>query len=369
MHVSWISADRAATGQPSYCTGCRLSPRLAVPTPGSVARMLWTEDVTPGEWLRERIDDPWRGTMHDVVPRGFPAYVRIFHPASRDRPVGAEWPREPYSNQRAWEKFQKAHPDLELIDEHVTWAAAAAAFGTVMHPCAQWSSIVSVDPHGNREDDPRDTAGWRYQDPEQGGMPAEQVAAIAEVLAQQTTTPDAGFVALWEGTGGLLGHIGEGPSRAFFQMGDPESAELARHNTVLGSSFKDRLNNVFRKATWQEGILSRDISDGARLSLPGRDYVLFRGGVSELADPDWVLDIPWRDRVAEEHGFPPDAHAPSIVWPDDHAWVTVTEVDFDSTIVGCSAEAADALCADPRLEAMVIPEGADLSWDADEVNR
>ena len=70
--------------------------------------MEWTADVSVGDWLKDRIDDPWQFTMHDVVPRGFPAYARVFHPVSRDRPVGAAWPREPYSAHRVWDAFQAA---------------------------------------------------------------------------------------------------------------------------------------------------------------------------------------------------------------------------------------------------------------------
>ena len=58
-----------------------------------------------------------------------------------------------------------------------------------------------------------------------------------------------------------------------------------------------------------------------------------------------------------------------IVWPDDRAWVLVGEVDWDSTIIGGSAELIRALVADERLEALPIREGADLTWDSDEVNR
>ena len=93
------------------------------------------------------------------------------------------------------------------------------------------------------------------------------------------------------------------------------------------------------------------------------------GGVAELADPDWVLAVPWRDRESEEHGFAPSAQSPSIVWPADRAWVWVTEVDDDSTVIGGSAELVAALVADPRLEAFEIPVGAQLTYDSDEVNR
>ncbi len=330
--------------------------------------MEWTADVSAGDWLRERIDDPWQHTMHDVVPRGFAAYARIFHPASRDRPVGVDWPREPYTH-RVWQTFHVEHADAEIVTERVSWAQAAAALGATMHAGAQWGAISGIDRYADRTGDPLDADGWRYQDPEEGGMPAELTAAIARVLAAHTTTPDEGFVALWEGSGGLLGHMGETPSRAFFQIGDPDSADLARHNEVLGRSFRDRLNTVFRKQSWQEGILSREVSEGPRFALPNRGHVLFRGGVSALARPDWVIDVPWRDRPAEDHGFAPSAQTPSLIWPADRAWVSVTEVDWDSTIVGGSADLVAALVADPRLEAFEIPAGTVLTYDSDEVNR
>ncbi|MCT9819495.1 hypothetical protein N3K63_04255 [Microbacterium sp. W1N] len=331
--------------------------------------MEWEPDVSAGEWLRERIDQPWRGTMHDLVPRGFAAYARIFHPATRDRPVGTAWPTAAYSDHRAWERFHDAHPDLQTVTERVSWATTAAALGTVFHPEAQWSALTRVDARADRVDDPRDADGWRYADPEMGGMPADLVSALAEVLAAATTTPTEGGVALWEGRAALVGHLGHGPSRVFFQMGDGADPDLARHNAMLGTAARDVLNRVFRKPTWQEGILSRDISEGPRLALPERNHVLFRGGVAELVDPAWELRMPWRDRPSEAQGFPPSAQSPSLVWPADRAWVWVSEVDWDSTVVGGSAELIRAVCADPRLEALPLGPDADLSWDGDGVNR
>jgi hypothetical protein len=248
-----------------------------------------------------------------------------------------------------------------------------------MHPLAQWDRLTAPGVIVQGEDGPRDAAGWRYGPPRMGDLEPDVVTAIARHLADHTTTPDAGYVAVWEGFGGLLGFVGDGPSRAFFQIDERSFSDappddltytsLAAHNEMIGRSTKDPFNKVFSQPTWQEGILSREISEGARLQLPHRAHVLFRGGVAELADPDWVLRMPWRDRDAESHGFPPDAHAPSLVWPDDHAWVAVTEVDYDSTIVGGSHELIRAIVHDPTLEAAVLREGADLTWDADEVNR
>jgi hypothetical protein len=219
------------------------------------------------------------------------------------------------------------------------------------------------------EDGPMDAAGWRYADPQPGLLEADLVAAVAETLAGHTTTPDDGFVAVWEGWGGVLGGMGYGPSRVLYATSDGSPAADPRHEEFLAHSARDTLNDVFRKPTWQAGILSDEISKGPRLSLPNRDHVLFHGGVAELADPAWVMRAPWRDPSLESQGFAPRAESPSLVWPDDHSWVLVTEVDYDSTIVGGTPGVIRALCGDPRLEALPIREGADLGWDADELNQ
>lgn len=332
--------------------------------------MEWTADVASGDWLRARLTGPgdgWTSTMHGVVPRGFAAYARIFHPATRDRPVGRAWPPLPYGrHEKEWAAFQAERPEID--DERVSWSDAATAFGTTMHPLAQWQRIA-----GPRlvegEDGPRDAAGWRYMDPQPGSLDADLVAAVASTLVEHTTTPDEGLIALWDGWGGVVGGIGYGPSRAFLTVTDDRSESGVRHGEFLAHAARDTFNDVFRKPSWQPGILDDTISTGPRLSLPNRDHVLFRGGVAELTDADWVLQAPWRDVELEAHGFPPTAQSPSLVWPADRAWVLVSEVDFDSTIVAGTADLVRALCRDQRLEALPIPEGADLSWDADEVNR
>jgi len=337
--------------------------------------MEWTADVAAGDWLRERLDDTWAHTMHSVVPRGFEAYARVFHPVTRERPEGRAWPPLPFdAHRREWDAFQSAEPSI--ITEPATWAQTAAAMGTTMHPLAQWTHLVAPGVIIENEDFPRDRDGWRYIDPEQGALDPQPLAALARLLAAATTTPDAGGTAVWEGWGDLVGAMVDAPVRGFFGQspGMPRryaeyTPEETPHESVLYRSIKDVFNNPFRKATWRPGILSDEISRGPRLELPDRSYVLFRAGVSTFTDPDWILNAPWRDRASEEHGFAPSAHAPNLVWPDDRAWVMVGEIDFDSTIVAGPAELVAAIVADPALEAASIPAGSDLSWDADEVNR
>lgn len=322
--------------------------------------MKWMDDPSAGAWLRERLDSE-TDTMHVVVPRGFPAYARILHPAivrslpDRAVPTSDEMVRMSEREQRALaERF---------VDEPATWKQAAAAFGTVLHPLAQWQRIVRTPADGDwRTRIAPD--GREFSAPMEGEVEPELLATIAAHLVGHTQTPDAGFAALWEGRGGLVGFFGITPSRAFTTFSDDPN-----HQAMLDRSAHDPFNNVFRMPTWQEGILSREISEGPRFRLPGRDHVLFSASPRSFADPDWALHVPWRDRPAEEHGFPPTAQSPSILWPEDHAWAMVTEVDFDSTIVAGSAELIEEICADDRLEALPIPEGSDLTWDSDAVNR
>lgn len=322
--------------------------------------MEWVSDLSAGEWLRERLDEGYE-TMHGVVPRGYPAYARVFHPATvrslpdRAVPTPDELVRMPATEQHALME--------EFVDEPVTWAQTAAVFGTVLHPLAQWQRIVRTpaDGDGRMLSTPD---GREFVAPMEGELEPDLLTAIAAHLVDHTQTPDAGFAALWEGRGGLLGFFGITPSRAFITFSDDPN-----HQAMLDRSARDPFNNVFRKPTWQEGILSSEISEGPRLQLPGRGHVLFSASPRTFTDSDWMLHVPWRDLPAEEHGLPPAAQSPSILWPEDRAWVMVSEVDFDSTIVAGSQELIEAICADERLEALPIPEGADLRWDADAVNR
>lgn len=321
--------------------------------------MEWTADVSDGDWIREGIDEPWRGTIHDVVPRGFPAYVRVFHPATRERPVDAEWPAD--GDRRGWEAFLAVPHEVDV--ESVTWAQTAEAFGTRMHPLAQWTRLVGSDsPYAGGS--PRDDAGWRYLDPQQGRLDAASWTALSTVLARHTSSPDDGAVAVWEGWGGFTGGMAYGQSRALFQAtDDPQHAEF------LSTASRDVFNDVFTKPTWHPGLLSDEISRGPRLELPNRGYVLFRGGVSELTAPDWPARVPWADPNGFPKGYGQTSESPAIVWPADRAWIAVTEIDVDSTVVGGDPALVGELLRTPGLEVQLLPTDASLGWDADDLNR
>lgn len=338
--------------------------------------MDWIADTSPGDWLRDRLDATWTdaSSMHTVVPRGFPAYARIFHPASRSRPVGQPWPPLPYDDHaRAWAAFGRSQPQIDT--ENVTWAQTAATFGTQMHPEAQWNRIVGAHDLEQGWQQVRGPEGWQYDAPGDGRMDVAQLAMLARLLAAATTTPHHGYAGVWEGYGGLVGFMGETPSRAVLTFSaDPTVDDAAslqdRHRAMLEASTRDPFNNVFRKPTWQPGILSDEISRGPRLELPQRAYVLFAAGVTAFTDASWPDLAPWVG-PDEAHAW---AQSPNVLWPADRSWAVVSEIDFDSTVIAGSAELIAAIFASPGLEALPLREGADLTWDGDswngnEVNR
>jgi hypothetical protein len=269
--------------------------------------------------------------MHVAVPRGYPAYARIFHPAERDRPVDTgSWQGHPGTG------------EFRVASEQVSWSKVAEGFGTIMHPLAQFHRLIgSPDDDGNGV---LDDAGWRYFEPIPGSLDADVLVAVAGHLVNHTTTPTEGVAAVWEGWGGLTSSDGH--------------AVLAASNGPLpvGSGY------FVAGGGPGSGILPKEVVEGPVLELPGRAYYLFTAGARFFAGRGWPDDAPWHDGSASPQ-------SPSMVWPDDHAWVLVTEIDWDSTIVAGSWVLIKALVSDPSIEAMPIREGSNLGWDADDENR
>ena len=312
---------------------------------GQVLRwgMDWVRDVGRGEWLRERLDVQWRN-MHSAVPHGFAAYARVFHPVTIDRPIGTG----------TW-----SGPDRGFASgieyRSVPWARVAEAWGATMHPLAQFGRLYRGA--ANEYNELVDADGWRYSEPAVGNLDVAVLAAVAAHLADHTGTPDAGIAAVWEGWGGLVS--GRGVSAVM--LSDEGAAEPEPESDSEANLRQAALAAMLEPAdSMGPGLLPADVSSGARLQLPGRDYVLFDAGIRRFADPAWVTDAPWTDSAWPQ--------TPSLIWPDDHAWVLATEIDFDSTVIAGSRALVDALVADPTIEVLELPEGADLTSEGDTVN-
>ncbi|WP_157156243.1 MULTISPECIES: hypothetical protein [unclassified Diaminobutyricimonas] len=286
--------------------------------------MRWVEDIARGEWLCALLDTRWQD-MHAVVPHGYEAYTRIFHPVPRDRP----------RDTGTWHAYGLIDtPELE--SESVRWAVVAEAFGQTMHPLAQYHRLLGRARVHHVE--AIDAAGWRYAEPEEGCLEIPLLAQLARHLVQHTATPESGIAAVWEGWGGLTGGVGY----AVASIGP-----LGRDGLISPAP--------------SSAQLPVEAVNGPRLRLPDRDYFLFEVGIGQFTDAAWASSAPWVSASDRPQ-------SPSVLWPDDHAWVLVTEIDYDSTVVAGPRELIDRIVGDLELEALEIPEGADLSWRGDRIN-
>lgn len=81
-----------------------------------------------------------------------------------------------------------------------------------------------------------------------------------------------------------------------------------------------------------------------------------------------------RDRFGGERGADRIGHndqwrySPSLFWPSDRSWLVASEVDFDSTLVGGSADLIEAIVGSPDLEAWRVEPDDSLTCDADKIN-
>lgn len=341
-------------------------------------RFQWVPDLARGEWLRPMEAEPF-GSILSVVPRGFEAYARVFHPVERDRP----------RDTRSWQGVDEATyfdgvDDIgaALERERATWAIAAASFETTMHVEAQYARLVRRD-YGDVHGGAIAANGWRYGATSEGRLDAASLTAASAVLARHTTTPDAGIAAIWEGWAGLVSsagvvHFGPESSDGFPARYTDEAERIAH------LSLRERLATAARHGIYGaramiqalpgrardepvpgSGLLAREVAVGPRFDLhgdTGRHYVLFEAGANDFADAAWPDRAPWVDQVMW-------AQSPSILWPDDHSWALATEIDFDSTLIAGTTALIRELVRTPGLEALPISADADLTWDGDVLNR
>jgi hypothetical protein len=140
--------------------------------PFRLGELVMVDDVEPARWVVDGV----RNFAYDVgslVPVGFEAYARLFHPATRwvDAPAG------------------------EGVE--VRWSEVAAAHRRRAHPLMQWSSLTGLRDHHQ----PASKPGVWDDPPRDGSLGREQASALAGVLARFTRTPETCWFAAWEGSG------------------------------------------------------------------------------------------------------------------------------------------------------------------------
>jgi hypothetical protein len=190
-------------------------------------------DPSVGGWIAPRLG-PFGGWVASVVPREFPAYARVLHPA-RDR----QGPR-------------------------TTWSAVCAVTGRSAHPLMQWHAISTPAAQRSAAGSPAGLP-WQGEPPRTGELEPETLAALCRVLAAHTDPSVQCVFALWEGYGWIHGS----PSVIVYSPRGDAGAPPALP------------------------AFSQDVIDGARLRHPGRDYLLFTGPLAAAAEIGWRPSPEW----------------------------------------------------------------------------
>jgi hypothetical protein len=157
------------------------------------------QDVTPAAWVVAGVLPFRAGRVTSLVPVGFAAYARVFHPA----------------------RAADGSP--------VRWASVAAANGRTAHPAMEWVGITGDWRYLNEETQAPLWDWW----PEEGSLPPREAQIIAAVLSGFTDT-DRWWFGLWEGFGSLPDRWQSAPR---ILMPDRSMYLFAGTQRDIGSSF------------------------------------------------------------------------------------------------------------------------------------
>lgn len=133
------------------------------------------EDASPADWLVEALTT-FGESVTSLVPAGFEAYVRIFHPGAQD---GCR----------------------------LSWAKIAAQRGRVAHAGMQLPALVG--------DARVEKAPQEFFESPPGELPLDVAAVVARTLERHTSTPERCWFAVWHGWhSSLPRHVQAGPTFA-----------------------------------------------------------------------------------------------------------------------------------------------------------
>jgi hypothetical protein len=135
----------------------------------------YVDDLTPAKWIAERLH-PFAQDAGSIIPPGFDAYARIFHPAMRR--VGE-------------------------TQVPVTWREIADSNLRVHHPEMQFGSLVALVGTPTRYLDRQPQPGLFDSWPRIGTLPLDVARLLVDILRGHTATPERCWFAAWTGRGSL----------------------------------------------------------------------------------------------------------------------------------------------------------------------
>ena len=138
----------------------------------------YLEDKSEARWVEESLSE--FGTVRALLPEGFLAYARVFHPAYLD------------DNQ----------------EQPVSWSTIASWTGRTVHPLMQFERIANLreGPYGHHD------PPWGHS-PQEGSIPERECRTLLDVLRGFTSTPERCYLGLWEGFGYLDRRLYKADSR------------------------------------------------------------------------------------------------------------------------------------------------------------
>jgi hypothetical protein len=107
-------------------------------------------------------------------------------------------------------------------------------------------------------------------------------------------------------------------------------------------------------AVWEGfGDLPNEVRRAPAFTAPHRVYHLLSGPIDALTE-----------------GAYESAHrqSPNLCWPEDRAWCLATEIDLNTTYLGCDAVCAEEIVAVPDLEAVLIDPATGIDFASDALN-
>lgn len=224
------------------------------------------------------------------------------------------------------------HPAWGPAGNSVSWAETAKACGTTPHREMQWHAILGFgdadELRGSYRPDDGSGVKWAGSDPPIGATDIETLDALCQVLAGHTA----------------------------------DSAHC--------------LFGLCTIQSWEESFSADELQPLLELPL-GRDHIVLAGPLSAVdqIEFDWSSSARMVFTLKGDGPAPePDPseflrrEAPNLIWPADHAWFVASEVDFDSTLIGGSANLIEAIVQSPGLEAWGVEPTDSLAADADKVN-
>lgn len=179
-----------------------------------------------------------------------------------------------------------------------------AAYARVLHP------VLTLEEPGDEER-------------AEGHLDEASLAAIVDVLARHTSSPQQCYFGLWDGFGDVEG----GSAMSFLTAGNP--------------SWFGRIYRAPR-SSGPPPAFARPFLDGPRVRFD-RDYLLFAGPLEQAGAWGAADVVP---------GQPRPINSPNLMWPEDHAWFVMTNIESPWTGVGGSEDMIAALVSDRRLEAV-----------------